>query len=131
MIAASNLTTPRRRVNNGPVRRLLLALVLSAAAWAALAQPAPAAAAPAAAAASDTARAGDPTDSGDTDRRWNTAYRATVSVSESSWKFAGVHAGLAAARSGGPCIAAAHAAGPPDHHAHHRPSHLRHHPLLI
>ena len=91
------------------IRRLILAFVLCAAAWAArapIATPSiddqPTTAATEKSLPTLTAA---PRNTGDSESRWDVGIRSHVALTESLWRSAAVHADLAGARSGDACDA--------------------------
>ena len=105
--------------------RLILAIGLSTLLWtAARATPVP---------LNDTTMmsvAVDPHGPSDSDQQWLAAHHAIGVVTESAWKSAPVHAGLAATRTAH-VFEITRAVGSSDRPASSAPQYLRHTPLLI
>lgn len=109
---------------------MLLVVGLSALLWTTAARPGPV---PPndilAMSAAPSCLAGDSTSPGDSDREWRAEHYAASAVTESLWKFAPVHAALAATRSAR--FDTAPSPSSPDPPVRSAPHYLRHTPLLI
>lgn len=116
---------------NGLVHRLIFAIGLSALLWtAARTQPVPSNDIATMSGVEAGAVAADPHGPRDSDQQWLAAHHAIGVVTESVWKSAPVHAGLAATRTAR-VFEIARTISSSDPPASSAPPYLRHTPLLI